>query len=57
MQKVVYNCRKEVADKRLRIKGRFISKSNQQDLENLIKMKNKSHEIIEIFNNKNNLDL
>lgn len=27
-KKISYNCRKEVADKRLRIKGRFIRKSD-----------------------------
>ena len=31
-KKVSYDCRKQVADKRLRIKGRFIRKSDQKNL-------------------------
>lgn len=31
-KKVSYDCRKKVADKRMRIKGRFIKKEDQQQL-------------------------
>lgn len=31
-KKVSYDCRKQVADKRLRIKGRFIRKEDQKNL-------------------------
>jgi len=32
MKKVSYTCRKDTADKRLRIKGRFIKKEDQKDI-------------------------
>lgn len=51
-KKISYDCRKRVADTRLRIKGRFISK---KDTEKIVKLVDGKQE--EAFNEKKNLNL
>jgi hypothetical protein len=51
-KKVAYECRKKVADDRLRVKGRFISKEDHENIVTLLPTDPKS-----VFDGKNNLDL
>ena len=50
MKKISYDCRKKVADARLRIKGRFISKKDSEKINKLVDGRQD-----EAFNGKNNL--
>lgn len=49
---MAYECRKKVAEDRLRVKGRFISKEDQTNIAKLVHEDHKS-----VFDQKNNLDL
>lgn len=44
-KRISYSCRKRVADKRIRIKGRFVSKEEAQNIEKSIKNSNDESEI------------
>lgn len=50
-RRISYDCRKQVADSRLRIKGRFISKKDTQTIKEFLGDNN------DAFNNKKNLNL
>lgn len=52
MKKISYDCRKNVADSRLRIKGRFISKVDSEKITKLMGGRKD-----EAFNEKNNLKM
>jgi UTP-glucose-1-phosphate uridylyltransferase len=47
MKKFCYKCRKQVAEKRLRIKGRFVTKSQAFEILGLTSAELKGNEIIQ----------
>jgi hypothetical protein len=50
-KRVAYECRKKVAEDRLRVKGRFISKQDQLNIAKLVPVAES------VFDEKKNLDL
>eukprot|EP01017_Pseudomicrothorax_dubius_P030864 TRINITY_DN3880_c0_g1_i3.p1 TRINITY_DN3880_c0_g1~~TRINITY_DN3880_c0_g1_i3.p1 ORF type:complete len:490 (-),score=90.36 TRINITY_DN3880_c0_g1_i3:65-1534(-) len=52
LKKIAYDCRKRVADSRMRIKGRFISKKETENIEKIF-----GNEADKLYNDKKNLKL
>lgn len=52
---VSYDCRKKIAENRVRIGGRFIPKEVENNITEIMKAKSSNRE--EIYDDKNNLDL